>query len=450
MFIISNVIYTSRIYTLFLLSLVVLQLVLTLLEFFHLQYYIFIELYHQDQLNTLLINSVNKIHPLLLYLACIKLVVHLSQHVYHPTNPITFQLLPILLKQVLSTFVVATMFLILTLLLGSWWAAQEGSWGGWWNWDASEFFGLLTLFLLLLLVHQVATTFSFIFYKTLLTNYASVIISFFMLLQINFTDVSHNFGFHNSTFNNLLLLQILALVFTLSYLTSVRSIYTVNYKYFLLSFTLPVTSFLLPRLLMSFLFVVNVVTIFIIPLLLEFGILLTHLYIDFTTLIFTVLVIITCLLLYNPYSYTCLNIYFLLSPLILLFFNNIHLSRKAYSVLHMCLILCIFLHCYFVHFSIVFNNLEGQPFFTDTMFNTAYLVNNLQLTTISTDGSSSFDVKLLKLEYTNQTAGTVYFTDLIFQKFITTYVNFADLSLCLIVLSLYTSFLRVITAAIRL
>jgi cytochrome c biogenesis factor len=44
--------------------------------------------------------------------------------------------------------------IIITLFMGSWWALQEGSWGGWWNWDPSEVFGLLFLLAYLYLIHN--------------------------------------------------------------------------------------------------------------------------------------------------------------------------------------------------------------------------------------------------------------------------------------------------------
>ena len=46
-----------------------------------------------------------------------------------------------------------SIILTITLYFGGWWALQEGSWGGWWNWDASEVLGLITLLYLILAVH---------------------------------------------------------------------------------------------------------------------------------------------------------------------------------------------------------------------------------------------------------------------------------------------------------
>lgn len=447
---ILTTVYNFRIYILFFLSLLSSQLLSTLLEFFYLQHYTFTELYCQDQINTLLINSVNKVHPFLLYLSCVKLVVNMCQHVRRSGVPLSIQHLSTSLKQYLVSFTTATTPLIMTLLLGGWWAAQEGSWGGWWNWDTSEFFGLLMLFVSLLLVHQVSTTPSFIFYNSLLNNYALVIILFFTLLQINFTDVSHNFGFHNSTFNNLILLQVLFLILSLGYLVNVKSVYNVNYKYFFLSFNLSVIVFFLPRALMSFLIILNVFTILIIPTLLEFGVLLTHLHINFIIVIFTTLV--TCFLA-NLRSYTSniyLSVYFILSPLTLIFFNIVRFGRNTTCAIHACLVLCIFLHCYFTHFSIVVHDLLSQAFFTNITFSATYVINNLQLTTVSTDGSSSFGVKLLKLKYLNLKADTTYFTDLIFQKFVTTYTNLVDLGLCLLTLTFYIGFILIICTPIIL
>jgi hypothetical protein len=81
-----------------------------------------------------------------------------------------------------------------SLYLGSWWALQEGSWGGWWNWDASEVFGLLILTLLLIIIHY-SSKYSFIYITRWFICTAPLIIIFtYLLLQMSYTIVSHNFG----------------------------------------------------------------------------------------------------------------------------------------------------------------------------------------------------------------------------------------------------------------
>jgi hypothetical protein len=88
-----------------------------------------------------------------------------------------------------------TFLIIIALYLGSWWALQEGSWGGWWNWDISEVFGLLIFYKITVILH------SKLYWSSRYFNYwysyiASVIfITFYLIMQINFELSAHDFGF---------------------------------------------------------------------------------------------------------------------------------------------------------------------------------------------------------------------------------------------------------------
>lgn len=96
---------------------------------------------------------------------------------------------------------------LIALLLGSWWALQEGTWGGWWNWDSSETFGLEVSLLTLLLIHSSpkSSFSSNLRIRHLLLTCAFVGSYFF--IQLNFELVSHNFGskffffFNNNLFS---------------------------------------------------------------------------------------------------------------------------------------------------------------------------------------------------------------------------------------------------------
>lgn len=78
--------------------------------------------------------------------------------------------------------------------LGAWWALQEGSWGGWWNWDASEVFGLIVLTYLLTSLHSILSSFMQTV-KLIYVLYASTLTLFtYGLLQMGYSVVSHNFG----------------------------------------------------------------------------------------------------------------------------------------------------------------------------------------------------------------------------------------------------------------
>jgi heme/copper-type cytochrome/quinol oxidase subunit 1 len=71
---------------------------------------------------------------------------------------------------------------------------QEGSWGGWWNWDPSEVFGLLTLLFFISRIHKVFSKQNFS--KNVLNDLTFFVILFqiYFFTQLNFDLVSHNFG----------------------------------------------------------------------------------------------------------------------------------------------------------------------------------------------------------------------------------------------------------------
>ena len=108
-------------------------------------------------------------------------------------------ILPFLINRIKSSLC----FIVIALYLGSWWALQEGSWGGWWNWDSSEFFGLIIMYLLLFFFFH-----SKLPLKTVYISYYFILNSllylfiFFLLLQLNFSIISHNFGFRSLKFLN--------------------------------------------------------------------------------------------------------------------------------------------------------------------------------------------------------------------------------------------------------
>jgi hypothetical protein len=152
-----------------------------------------------DLINTLLTNSINKYHPFIFYISTL--------HLFKPL--LTNSKLPNLIK-------VETLVIIFTLALGSWWASQEGSWGGWWNWDPSEVFGLLIMISILIIGHNSLRNLSkyMSVYNQLLTSVGIFFTYFF--IQLNFDIVSHNFGTkvgaYVSSTNSLLLISALLLV----------------------------------------------------------------------------------------------------------------------------------------------------------------------------------------------------------------------------------------------
>ena len=165
--------------------------------------------------NLLLTNNLNKYHPLIFYTSVILLLNLLYQNYIIWFTPLLFT------KTYISNYTYSnmnsvTVINLLALFLGSWWALQEGTWGGWWNWDPSEVLGLSFTFTGLLYIHSQIT------YLTTQLNlyrlmYIVILIVFsYIFIQLNFDLVSHNFGSKFFFFfnNNLFFLELtLLLVF---------------------------------------------------------------------------------------------------------------------------------------------------------------------------------------------------------------------------------------------
>ena len=179
-------------------------------------------LMNSELLNTLLKNSVNKIHPFLLYSSTATFFLLLGTRGVQKCN--TFHLTSVIPQQSTTFFKKTVVSMLVALYLGSWWALQEGSWGGWWNWDASEFLGLLVLYLLLTLFHvRKNLTSVYNLYSILIQSLTYTFVYFFML-QLNFTTISHNFGFRTLKFlNTELLLLILFTLFFFYYIYILQS-----------------------------------------------------------------------------------------------------------------------------------------------------------------------------------------------------------------------------------
>lgn len=112
------------------------------------------------------------------------------------------------------------------LWMGSWWALQEGTWGGWWNWDSSETFGLMVSLSLLMVTHSQLLSRNMIFTTLKLQSIIPVFIVGYFFIQLNFELVSHNFGSKFFFFfnNNLFFMESVILLVT------VASFYTFRLK----------------------------------------------------------------------------------------------------------------------------------------------------------------------------------------------------------------------------
>jgi hypothetical protein len=144
-------------------------------------------------INLLLTNTLNKYHPFIFYSSLVVgtwLLIAFITSFFRPQN----FLINICFNRILISSNSVIVLSSSALALGSWWALQEGTWGGWWNWDSSEVFGLLPVLLLLRFYHTPSNDyFAWRFVIHLLIIYFTIIFFYFML-QLNFDFISHNFG----------------------------------------------------------------------------------------------------------------------------------------------------------------------------------------------------------------------------------------------------------------
>lgn len=164
--------------------------------------------------NTLLSNSVNKFHPALFYITITHILLASQLSLFNRRR-----LYVLNTNSAHTTYVSNSLIpiIIFTLFLGSWWALQEGSWGGWWNWDPSEVFGLFVLLYYLYTLHKSQKVSNYpvqALYLKILTQLVFVV---YVFIQLNFDLVSHNFGTKVDqfidTYQNFLTLVVLLVLF---------------------------------------------------------------------------------------------------------------------------------------------------------------------------------------------------------------------------------------------
>jgi len=181
--------------------------VLTLLGFEYVDYF-FLNLNYtstclnSENINLLLTNSINKYHPYLFYTSLTFFFKSYFLFLTYRTlsNHIFYNLA--LVKILVSSRLVLFNIITVTLFLGAWWANQEGSWGGWWNWDPSEVFGLLIMMFIIIYFHKAYfnSNVANLFYDL---RYFSLSVSIvYIFIQLNFNLVSHNFGIKIDQFVN--------------------------------------------------------------------------------------------------------------------------------------------------------------------------------------------------------------------------------------------------------
>lgn len=183
--------------------------------------------------NLLLTNNLNKYHPHCFYASTWSLI-FLTAYLRYVTHLPTLTFISTEgLRKMKSLTYVTGLINSFALFLGSWWAFQEGTWGGWWNWDPSEVLGLIVLLITLLITHKTVS------YLTLWSAIQKIFLGALSLFwvyfftQLNFDLVSHNFGNRFTFFfvNTLFYLDmLLGLTFGLTFFVLLKSKLTWSLK----------------------------------------------------------------------------------------------------------------------------------------------------------------------------------------------------------------------------
>lgn len=160
--------------------------------------------------NLLLSNNLNKYHPFIFYVSVAVSSGIILQGFLSRSDNSLFRLNHLVTNY--NYYITLTLVLNLTsLFMGSWWALQEGTWGGWWNWDASEVLGLLITMGALYYLHTPYYSPTIIQVQIKLTFLGFITLLSYTFIQLNFDLVSHNFGSKFFFFfnNNLFLLEMM-------------------------------------------------------------------------------------------------------------------------------------------------------------------------------------------------------------------------------------------------
>ncbi len=181
------------------------------------------------ELNFFLNNSLNKYHPFFLYQSVVLFFFNFSPQIINSKS-----------QKIIIFFSNNIIFInLIALFLGAWWAVQEGSWGGWWNWDPSETLGLIIFSICLSFTHLYLMKRLTIFFVYL---FISINLIFFFIIyffvQLNFETTSHNFGIKFFFFfnNNFFLFEIINfLCFLIIFIKILFNFYFFTFKYIFLT-----------------------------------------------------------------------------------------------------------------------------------------------------------------------------------------------------------------------
>lgn len=207
-------------------------------DFFNINY-ITSENYYSINLN--LLNGLFIIHPIFIYLCLINyiiiVIIYNEWVIAYDTNFCIncnlYNYLMFSLIQINKYMYNSIYFILIAIILGSWWAMQELNWGGWWEWDLVEIINLFYLLLLLFFIHQNIIFLLKSFNK--FVNNILIVMTFILLVRYNLIHSIHNF-INSTEFIQFYSYFILSLVFILYIISHNLNIFNYKFKIYNLIF----------------------------------------------------------------------------------------------------------------------------------------------------------------------------------------------------------------------
>ena len=234
-FLISTPVFTT--YYFYLATLLLILLYLNSRKLTFLVFFIYLENFHLLKnfwpptptfINKLLENTLNQVHPLLLFIVLISALLF----VIACTVPCTLQ--PYLrfarlhILKVVRTQLTLNLLLLFTLLLGGFWANQLNTWGGWWVWDSSETLLLVWLLLISTYIHSKEASRYSSYLLALVVIMYIISLSSILLNKLWVQDSLHTF-FSNSS-SHLPVIHYYLLTYSLLALITYTSLYHLRLK----------------------------------------------------------------------------------------------------------------------------------------------------------------------------------------------------------------------------
>jgi len=183
-------------------------------------------------INLNLLNGLFIIHPIFIYLFLINYIIILIIfndffYNYFYNNVYLLKYLLYSLTLAIDFLYSSICFIVIAIILGSWWATQELNWGSWWEWDLVEIINLYYLLVLVFFLHQ-NILFVLKFYNKFINNIILIII-FIFLVRYNLIHSIHNF-INSSEFIQFYSYFFIGSLFIIIIISNNYNIFSFNFK----------------------------------------------------------------------------------------------------------------------------------------------------------------------------------------------------------------------------